>query len=117
VSQVIAELEHAVGVKLFDRNSRGVVPTTYARALQMRARTAFDELRQGIRDIEFLADPTAGELTIGYPESTAITISNHRMIFQKISTRGHAPRACAFACLRVSGVVRSNMRSGHRAIA
>src|SRR5262245_13705224 len=74
VSQVIADLEHAVGVKLFDRSSRGVVPTPYARALLMRSRAAFDELRQGIRDIEFLADPTAGELTIGYPESTAITI-------------------------------------------
>jgi DNA-binding transcriptional LysR family regulator len=74
VSQVIADLEHAVGVKLFDRSSRGVVPTPYARALLMRSRAAFDELRQGIRDIEFLADPTAGELTIGYPESTAIAI-------------------------------------------
>src|SRR5262245_2486380 len=73
VSQVIADLEHALGVKLFDRSSRGVVPTSYARALLTRGRAAFDELRQGIRDIEFLADPTAGELTIGYPESTAIT--------------------------------------------
>src|SRR5262245_36484855 len=74
VSQVIVDLEHALGVKLFDRSSRGVVPTVYARALVTRGRAAFDELRQGIRDIEFLADPTAGELTIGYPESTAITI-------------------------------------------
>ena len=62
VSQVIADLEHALGVKLFDRSSRGVEPTLYARALLARGRAAFDELRQGIRDIEFLADPTAGEL-------------------------------------------------------
>ena len=74
VSQVIADLEHTLGVKLFDRSSRGVVPTVYARALLARGRTAFDELRQGIRDIEFLADPTAGELTIGYPESMARVI-------------------------------------------
>jgi DNA-binding transcriptional LysR family regulator len=74
VSQVIADLEHALGVTLFDRSSRGVAPTVYARALLTRSRAAFDELRQGIRDIEFLADPTAGELTIGYPESAAITI-------------------------------------------
>ena len=60
VSQVIADLEHALGVKLFDRSSRGVEPTVYARALLVRGRSAFDELRQGIRDIEFLADPTAG---------------------------------------------------------
>ena len=66
VSQVIADLEHALGVKLFDRSSRGVEPTVYARALLARGRAAFNELKQGIRDIEFLADPTAGELTIGY---------------------------------------------------
>jgi len=69
VSQVIADLEHTVGARLFDRNARGVEPTMYARALLARGRAAFDELRQGFRDIEFLSDPTAGELTIGYPES------------------------------------------------
>ena len=74
VSQVIADLERALGVKLFDRNSRGVEPTMYARALLGRGRAAFDELRQGIRDIEFLSDPTAGELAIGYPELIAATI-------------------------------------------
>jgi DNA-binding transcriptional LysR family regulator len=74
VSQVIVDLEHALGVKLFDRSSRGVEPTLYARALLARGRAAFDELRQGIRDIEFLANPTAGELTIAYPESLSLTV-------------------------------------------
>src|SRR5262245_28092237 len=74
VSQVIADLEHALGVKLFDRSPRGANPTLYARALLARGRVAFDELRQGIRDIESLANPSAGELTIGYPESLAATI-------------------------------------------
>jgi len=74
VSQVIADLEHALGARLFDRSSRGVEPTVYGRALLARGRAAFDELKQGIRDIEFLADPTAGELTIGYPESIAATV-------------------------------------------
>jgi len=35
---------------------------------------AFDELKQGVRDIEFLADPTAGDLTIGCADSIAATI-------------------------------------------
>ncbi len=74
MSQVIADLEHTLGVKLFDRSPRGVEPTIYARALLARGRVAFDELRQGIRDIEFLADPTTGVLTIGYRESMAVTI-------------------------------------------
>ena len=41
----------------------------YGEALLYRSRAAFDELRQGIRDIEFLADPTAGELRIACPET------------------------------------------------
>jgi DNA-binding transcriptional LysR family regulator len=74
VSQVIADLEHALAVKLLDRRSRGVEPTIYGRALLVRARAAFDELRQGIRDIEFLADPTSGELQIGCSEAFSATI-------------------------------------------
>src|SRR5262245_22157503 len=65
VSQVIAELEHSLGAKLFDRSSRGVEPTIYATALLSRGRAAFDELKQGIRDIESLIDPEVGEVRIG----------------------------------------------------
>ena len=43
----------------------------YGDALLARGRAAFDELRQGIRDIEFIADPEAGELRIGCPELIA----------------------------------------------
>src|SRR5712671_2141046 len=68
VSQVIVDLECALGVKLLDRSYRGVEPTIYGRTLLVRARAAFDELREGIREIEFLADPTSGELRIGCAE-------------------------------------------------
>lgn len=69
VSEVIADLEHALGVKLFDRSPQGVKTTIYGKALLRRGLVAFDELKQGIRDIEFLADPTVGELRIGCTES------------------------------------------------
>src|SRR3954463_12632843 len=71
VSEVVAGLEHAFGVRLFDRSSQGVEPTIYGRALLKRGVAAFDELKQGIRDIEFLADPTKGEVRIGCPDSLA----------------------------------------------
>src|SRR5690349_2604264 len=71
ISEVIATLEHALGVRLLDRSSKGVVVTPYGEALLARGRAAFDELRQGIRDIAFIADPDAGELRIGCPESIA----------------------------------------------
>jgi DNA-binding transcriptional LysR family regulator len=34
VSKAIADLEHTLGVRLFDRTSRGVEPTIYGRALR-----------------------------------------------------------------------------------
>jgi DNA-binding transcriptional LysR family regulator len=71
VSEVIANLEHSLGVKLFDRSPQGVEPTIYGRALHKRGLAAFDELKQGIRDIEFLSDPTSGELRIGCGPTTA----------------------------------------------
>src|SRR5262245_9286212 len=71
ISQVIAGLEHALGVSLLDRTPKGVVTTPYGEALLARGRAAFDELHQGVRDIEFIADPHAGEVRIGCPESIA----------------------------------------------
>src|SRR5215208_187725 len=74
VSEVIAALEDALGVRLFDRNTRGVEPTVYGRALLKRGRAAFDELRQGIRDIESLSDPAGGELWIGCAPAPVVAI-------------------------------------------
>ena len=71
VSEVIADLEHALGVRLLDRRPQGVEPTMYGGALLKRSVAAFDELKQSIRDIEFLSDPTSGELRIGCPEAIA----------------------------------------------
>jgi DNA-binding transcriptional LysR family regulator len=69
VSDIVAGLERLFGVRLFDRNSRGVEPTIYGHALLKRGRAALDEVKLGIRDIDFLSDPTAGELRIGCPAS------------------------------------------------
>ena len=74
ISQVIADLEHTYGVRLFDRSPRGVEPTVYGRALLKRSIAAFDEIKQSRRDIEFLANPTVGELRIGCVESLSATI-------------------------------------------
>jgi DNA-binding transcriptional LysR family regulator len=74
VSEVIADLEHALGVRLLDRKPQGVEVTAYGAALERRSLAAFDELRQSIRDIEFLADPGVGELRIGCPESISAAL-------------------------------------------
>ena len=69
VSEVIADLEHTLGVPLLERSPKGVQLTHYGRVLHSRANSAFDELRQGVRDIEFLADPNVGEIHMACPES------------------------------------------------
>ncbi len=65
ISRSIAELERTVGVRLVDRNPQGVEPTQYGRALLDGGAAAFDDLRRAVKTIEFLADPTAGEVRIG----------------------------------------------------
>jgi len=68
VSEVIADLEHTLGVRLVDRSARGIEPTIYGDAILRRSVAVFDELKQSIRDIEFLSDPTTGELRIACVE-------------------------------------------------
>src|SRR6266702_7904925 len=65
ISRTIAGLERTLGVPLFDRGPQGVEPTLYGHALRKLAVTVFDDMRRGIQEIEFLADPTSGELRLG----------------------------------------------------
>src|SRR5262244_1758805 len=71
VSRAISDMEHTLGVSLFDRSSRGVEPTPYGCALIKRGVAVFDELRLGIREIEFIKDPTIGEVHIGATSTIA----------------------------------------------
>jgi DNA-binding transcriptional LysR family regulator len=68
VSRAIAELEATLGLRLLDRYPRGVALTRYGEALARRAAIVLDELAQGMREMEFLSDPTTGELYMGSPE-------------------------------------------------
>src|SRR5215467_11858378 len=65
ISKTISDLEHALGVRLLDRNAQGIEPTAYGRAFINCGTIVFDELRRGVQAIDFLSDPTFGELRIG----------------------------------------------------
>src|SRR5215218_6037813 len=67
VSKTISDLEHALGVRLLDRTSAGVEPTAYGRAFLNCGIAVFDDLRRGVQEVEYLSDPTVGELWIGAP--------------------------------------------------
>jgi DNA-binding transcriptional LysR family regulator len=65
ISRSIADLEHTIGVRLLDRGRHGAEPTEYGRALLDGGVAMFDDLRQAVKNIEFLADPTVGEIRVG----------------------------------------------------
>ena len=85
VSEAIANLEAALKVNLLDRNVRGVEPTIYATALLKRERAVFDELQQGIKEIAFLANPTAGEVRLATTEVLACGLVPH--VIERLSRR------------------------------
>lgn len=68
ISKAIANLELTLGVQLFDRTAQGVEPTLYGRALLKWSTVVFDGLAQGVKEIEFLRDPGAGEIRVGASE-------------------------------------------------
>jgi DNA-binding transcriptional LysR family regulator len=74
VSKAIVEMEDALGVPLVDRSRSGVEPTRYGLALQKRSISIFNDLRHGVQDIDFLLDPTKGEIHVGATEPVMAAI-------------------------------------------
>lgn len=82
VSYAIKEMEQTLGVALLDRGPQGVTPNAFGEALAQRSVAVFNELQQGLHDIAFLADPSAGEIRIGAtpPMSALAGVAIDRLI-------------------------------------
>jgi DNA-binding transcriptional LysR family regulator len=74
VSKAIKDMEQTLGVSLLDRTAQGVELNGYGKILLKWTTTVFDDLRQGVREIEFMADPGVGELRIGATEPVVVGI-------------------------------------------
>jgi DNA-binding transcriptional LysR family regulator len=72
ISKAIADMERTLGVRLLDRTSQGAEPTIFGRALLKSSTAMFDELRQGVIEIEHLSDATSGEVRIATSEPYAV---------------------------------------------
>ena len=72
VSKAIAALERTLNVRLLDRTPTGVEPTIYGRALLNGGNAVFDELRQSVKQIGYMADPSAGEIRVGCTQPLAL---------------------------------------------
>jgi DNA-binding transcriptional LysR family regulator len=64
ISKAIAEMERTLGHRLLDRTAQGVELNLYGKALLKWAKAVFDDVHQGVAELDFMADPTRGELRI-----------------------------------------------------
>jgi len=74
VSKAIASLERILGKRLFERGRGGIELTPYGDAMLKCGIAVFDDLRKGVADIDFLSDPTTGEVHVGCSETVAAGI-------------------------------------------
>jgi DNA-binding transcriptional LysR family regulator len=75
ISKAIADMEHVLGASLLERSSRGVELTESGRILVARGRVIFDEVREGLKDIAAVADPTQGDLRIGIADVLTVVVA------------------------------------------
>src|SRR5262249_2335062 len=74
---------------------RGITPTPYGFALAKRSVAIFNDLRLGVHELDFLADPTKGEIRIGITEAIAAAIlspvidrlsrKHHQLVFHAVA--------------------------------
>lgn len=75
ISSHVANLEVELGVKLFDRMGRKVMPTEAGNVLYQRVVSIFANLEQARASIEMLRDKVVGELVVG-----CSTIPSHNIM-------------------------------------
>lgn len=68
VTKVIADMERTLSVRLLDRKPQGIEPTIFGRALVKWSDVVFEDIRDALREIRSLADPSVGEVWIGGSE-------------------------------------------------
>lgn len=68
VSKAIAGLERTLGKRLLERGRKGIELTVYGEAMLKCGVAVIDDLRAGVEHIDFLADPTAGQVRIACTE-------------------------------------------------
>jgi len=73
-SKLIGELEHALGVQLFERLPRGVVPTWYGQVLIRRAGAALAEMDAAHQEIMQGAAGFGGRVAVGSVRAPAATL-------------------------------------------
>jgi len=75
LSHHVANLEAELGVKLFDRSTRGVVATECGAILMHHAETILRQMTQATRDVQACSLQPSGPVQIGLPTSVSIELA------------------------------------------
>ena len=88
ISKALAELERGLGVRLFERSTRGVNPTVYGECLIRHARSMLDELSQTRDELRGLVTGTSGKVCVGALSSTVNTLLPQSLVLLKKRSPG-----------------------------
>jgi LysR family transcriptional regulator of gallate degradation len=86
VSIAVRQMEESIGIVLFERTARGMMPTPAGSALALRLKCALAEIRHAVADIASLRGVTQGIVTVGalplgrtrlLPESIAAVVAKY----------------------------------------
>jgi len=80
VSIAVRQLEDSIGVALFERTARGMLPTPAGAALALRLKRALAEIRHAVADIASLRGVTEGTVTVG-----ALPLGRTRLLPESIA--------------------------------
>ncbi len=80
VSMAVRQMEDSIGVALFERSARGMLPTPAGAALALRLKRALAEIRHAAADIAALRGITQGTVTVG-----ALPLSRTRLLPESIA--------------------------------
>jgi len=83
VSKTLGELERGLGLKLFERTARGVVPTTYGECLIRHARVMLSELALTRDELRGLASGSSGSIRVGVLATAALELLPHALAVLK----------------------------------
>src|SRR5437764_15428498 len=80
VSIAVRQLEDSIGVPLFERTARGMMPTPAGAALALRLKRALAEIRHAVADIASLRGITQGTVMVG-----ALPLGRTRLLPESIA--------------------------------
>lgn len=82
VSKALAEIEHGVGVPLFDRTPKGMVPTAHGTCLLRYAHMMTNELGRAVDELTGIEEAMASAVTVGAMSGAGTGYVLHAAILQ-----------------------------------